>query len=51
MEQLFDIDKVGKSGVKFDQKKLEFLNSMHIRNKFLYFEDESEKLEAVNMWR
>jgi glutamyl/glutaminyl-tRNA synthetase len=26
MEKLFDISKVGKSGVKFDPKKLEFLN-------------------------
>ena len=51
MEQLFDIDKIGKSGVKFDEKKLEFLNSMHIRNKFIYFEDESEKKEAIDEWR
>ena len=27
MEKLFKIDKVGKSGVKFDEKKLEYLNS------------------------
>jgi glutamyl/glutaminyl-tRNA synthetase len=32
MEQMFNIQKVGKSGVKFEEKKLEFLNSMHIRN-------------------
>lgn len=39
MEQLFDIEKIGKSGVKFEEQKLEYLNSMHIRNKFAYFED------------
>ena len=43
MEQLFQIEKTGKSGVKFDAKKLEYLNSMHIRNKFAYYEDPIEK--------
>lgn len=43
MEKLFKIEKVGKSGVKFDPKKLEFLNQNHIRNKFTYFEDLSER--------
>jgi glutamyl/glutaminyl-tRNA synthetase len=43
MENLFNILKVGKSGVKFEQKKLEFLNANHIRNKFTYFEDQAEK--------
>jgi hypothetical protein len=43
MEQIFQIEKVGKSGVKFEEKKLEFLNKMHIMNKFSYFEDEKEK--------
>ena len=42
MSQLFNIHKIGKSGVKFEEKKLEFLNSQHIRNLFTYFEDESE---------
>ena len=37
LEILFNIEKIGKSGVKFEEKKLEFLNSMHIRNKFEYF--------------
>ena len=27
MEQMFNIHKVGKSGVKFEEKKLEFLNA------------------------
>jgi hypothetical protein len=26
MQQVFNIHKVGKSGVKFDEKKLEYLN-------------------------
>lgn len=43
MEQIFQIEKVGKSGVKFEEKKLEFLNKMHIMNKFTYFEDANEK--------
>jgi hypothetical protein len=42
MEILFNIEKVGKSGVKFEEKKLEYLNSMHIRNKFEYFQDQNE---------
>ena len=51
MEKLFKIDKVGKSGVKFDEKKLEYLNSQHIRNKFEYFEDVDEKMACVKEWR
>lgn len=43
MEKMFNIEKVGKSGVKFEEKKLEFLNKMHIMNKFTYFEDMNEK--------
>ena len=50
MESLFEIDKIGKSGVKFDEKKLEFLNSMHIRQKFAYYNDE-ECAEVVEEWR
>lgn len=30
----FDLEKVGKSGVKFSLEKLEYFNSMHIRNRF-----------------
>jgi hypothetical protein len=40
MEKIFNIEKIGKSGVKFEEQKLEFLNQMHIRNKFTYFKDE-----------
>ena len=43
LKSLFNIESVGKSGVKFDEKKLEYLNQMHIRYKFMYFEDEEEK--------
>ena len=45
--EMFNIDKIGKSGVKFDQDKLEYLNSMHIRSKFDYF-NEMEKKKSVN---
>lgn len=51
MEKLFDIDKIGKSGVKFEEQKLEYLNSMHIRNKFAYYEDKEETKQVVEEWR
>ena len=51
MEKMFDIDKIGKSGVKFEEQKLEYLNSMHIRNKFAYYADEDERREVVEEWR
>ena len=44
------MDKVGKSGVKFNMEKLEYLNSMHIRNKFEYF-DQLEQKKCTNSWR
>ena len=44
------MDKVGKSGVKFSMEKLEYLNSMHIRNKFEYF-DQLEQKKCTNSWR
>lgn len=48
----FNLDKVTKSGAKFDLAKLEFLNSMHIRDKFDYTPgNEAEALEAVGKWR
>ena len=47
---IFNIDKIGKSGVKFDHDKLEFLNSMHIRSKFEYF-NELEMKKVSNSWR
>lgn len=51
MEGLFSIGKVGKSGVKFDEGKLEFLNSMHIRDKFTYYQDLEERQECVQEFR
>ena len=46
------MDKVTKSGAKFDINKLEFLNSMHIRNKFDYIEgNEAEAKDGVATWR
>lgn len=49
-EQLFNLDKVGKSGVKLDETKMEYFNSMHLRNRFNYF-NEDEKMEAIQDWR
>lgn len=41
-----------KSGAKFDTAKLEFLNSMHIRDKFDYIEgNEQEATQKVQVWR
>ena len=34
----FNIDKISKSGAKFDIEKLQYFNSMHIREKFAYIE-------------
>lgn len=51
MEKVFNISKIGKSGVKFDQQKLEFLNASHIRNKFTYYKDESEIKQLLAEWR
>ena len=51
MKKLFQIEKVGKSGVKFDTKKLEFLNAQHIRNKFTYYEDPVDKKNCVDEFR
>ena len=51
MEKVFNIYKVGKSGVKFEEKKFEYLNQMHIREKFTYYEDLKEKQQCINEWR
>ena len=46
------MDKVSKSGAKFDTAKLEFLNAMHIRDKFDYIEgNEAEARGCVEQWR
>lgn len=48
----FNLDKVGKSGAKFAIEKLEFFNSMHIRDKFDYTAgNEVEAVECVKEWR
>ena len=46
----FRIDKVSKSGAKFDIEKLSFFNSMHIRIRYSYTNDE-EASQAVSKWR
>ena len=51
MEALFNIGKVGKSGVKFDTKKLEYLNQMHLRDKFTYDEDDADKKARIGEFR
>lgn len=38
MVRSFNLDKIGKSGAKFDMQKLEYFNAQHIRNKFNYIE-------------
>ena len=45
------MDKVGKTGVKLEEKKLEFLNQMHIREKFTYYKDPAEKINCLENWR
>ena len=48
----FNLDKVTKSGAKFAVEKLEFLNSMHIRDKFDYTEgNAAEAAKCVKLWR
>ena len=52
MVEQFNLDKVGRSGAKFAVEKLEYLNSMHIRDKFDYVEgNEGEAKECVDLWR
>ena len=51
MEQLFDIHKVGKSGVKFDAKKLEYLNQQHIKHLFTYYQSQEDLEDCIKMWR
>ena len=52
MIQQFNLDKVTKSGAKFAIEKLEFLNSMHIRDKFDYVAgNEAEAKKCVATWR
>jgi len=46
----FNIDKISKSGAKFDLAKLEYFNSQHITNGFSYVSDD-EKRTAVDNWR
>lgn len=45
------MDKVGKTGVTFNEKKLEYLNQMHIRQKFTYYKDQAEKIQCLEQWR
>ena len=50
--QQFNLDKISKSGAKFDIDKLQFFNSMHIRARFNYTEGNIEEMQtAVNNWR
>ena len=46
----FRIDKVSKSGAKFDIEKLSFFNSMHIRIRYSY-QNDLEAKQAVSKWR
>jgi glutamyl/glutaminyl-tRNA synthetase len=52
MVQQFNLDKISKSGAKFDIEKLLFFNSMHIRSRFQYTPGNSEEItNAVRQWR
>jgi glutamyl/glutaminyl-tRNA synthetase len=44
MVQQFNLDKISKSGAKFDIEKLLFFNSMHIRSRFQYTPGNSEEI-------
>jgi glutamyl/glutaminyl-tRNA synthetase len=44
----FDLEKVGKSGVKFSMEKLEFFNQMHIRNRF---DEKTQGTDTTEKWR
>lgn len=46
----FNMDKVSKSGAKFDTEKLQFFNSMHIRSRFAHSTPEEAKV-ATDKWR
>lgn len=46
----FNLDKISKSGAKFDIEKLQFFNSMHIRMKFQYSTPD-ELQQAILLWR
>lgn len=48
----FNIDKISKSGAKFDIEKLQFFNSMHIRSRYQYTNGNIEEMKsAVDSWR
>ena len=48
----FNLDKISKSGAKFDIEKLHYFNSMHIRDKFAYVEGNTqEALRCAALWR
>jgi glutamyl/glutaminyl-tRNA synthetase len=50
--KMFDLEKVGKSGVKFSMEKLEYFNQMHIRKRFdIAGLNEDEALKKVSEWR
>lgn len=50
MVQDFNLEKVSKSGAKFDIDKLSFFNSMHIRLRYAHTSDE-ELNTALTKWR
>ena len=52
MIQQFNLDKISKSGAKFDINKLHFFNSMHIRNRFGYTDGNGLEIGAsLAEWR
>ena len=52
MVHQFNLDKISKSGAKFDMAKLQFFNQMHIRERFDYVDgNQQEARQALKKWR
>lgn len=50
--RMFELEKVGKSGVKFSMDKLEFFNQMHIRRRFdVQGCTDAQVTEKIEQWR
>lgn len=47
LEAYFDLKKIGKAPVKFDEEKFRYFNSQHIRNKFVYYNPDERKESTV----
>lgn len=50
LEAYFDILKIGKSPCKFEEEKFKYLNSQHIRKKYVYYNSDERK-ESTTRFR